>query len=718
MEPLQPADPSRIAAYRLLGRLGSGGMGVVYLGRTADGALAAVKAIRTDLAEEPGFRARFRREAGLAGRVRSPWVVEVMGADPDAPEPWLATAFVPGAGLDEALAAHGALPPRSVRVLGTALARALTALHAADLVHRDIKPANVLLGVDGPRIIDFGIARAAGDTPLTSADVVIGTPGYLSPEQAEGAPAGPPADVFALGCLLAHAATGRPPFGTGTTEALLFRTVHDAPDLTPAGPADAPDAALVALLRECLAKNPQDRPTARQLADRLGEDVPAGTADWLPDPVVTAVAERAGLLLALPGIEETLADPGAATPPAPGRRRFLTLAGGAALLAAGAGTAAWLTLRDRPAAAPTPAAPAPRRWTIGLQADLSGPEAAAGRAQDRGVRLAAAAFNSRPGKPFTLTVKTVDDQGDPTRSAQATAELLADPDLFAVIGPTGIASVLPVLATYSEASTPLLTVSAAATVYSVAERLTFFQTCPLAMTQYGPANVRMVVGLGLRKLGVLCDRAGDSDATQTAFLMDKAVGTYVPAATAYPRVVAREATDLRPVVTDLLDHRVDGIFYTGSVERAAEIARLLAAARFTGPRTLDYRAAGEPFLAAAGPAAEGWEYFAPYVGPGSPAVTALAAAHRRAHGTEPAPWTAESYDVTLMVAERLAALARGGTRPTRSALVDGLAKGTYKGLTRTYGFDAEGRLSLPDSHRYRIEGGRVRYQGPAPSAPA
>ncbi|MCX4737647.1 serine/threonine protein kinase [Streptomyces antibioticus] len=214
-EPLLPSDPSRVAGFRLLRRLGAGGMGVVYLGRTDTGTPAAVKVVRSESAADAGFRARFAREAELARRVDSPWVVPVLDADAQADAPWLATAFVPGPSLTEAVAAHGPLPTRSARVLGRLLAEALARVHAAGLVHRDVKPGNVLLALDGPRLIDFGIARADDDTALTASGLIVGTPGFLAPEQARGEPAGPASDVFALGGVLVHATTGRPPFGTG-----------------------------------------------------------------------------------------------------------------------------------------------------------------------------------------------------------------------------------------------------------------------------------------------------------------------------------------------------------------------------------------------------------------------------------------------------------------------------------------------------------------------
>ncbi|BFO17824.1 hypothetical protein SHKM778_42120 [Streptomyces sp. KM77-8] len=311
-EPLRPSDPSRIAGYRLLRRLGAGGMGVVYLGRTGSGRLAAVKVIQAEGAADENFRARFARETELARRVDNPWVVPVLEADADARTPWLATAFVPGPSLAEAVAAHGLLPPRAARVLGALLAGALADVHAAGLVHRDVKPGNVLLAPDGPRLIDFGIARAVDDTVLTASGLVVGTPGFLAPEQARGEPATPASDVFALGCVLAYAMSGRPPFGSGEPDALLYRTVHDDPGL------DGVEAASRELVACCLGKDPQGRPTAVETARRLAEDVPDG-AGWLPDPVARMVAARSAESLALPGIEPTVVNQG--RPPATRTRR-------------------------------------------------------------------------------------------------------------------------------------------------------------------------------------------------------------------------------------------------------------------------------------------------------------------------------------------------------------------------------------------------------------
>ena len=212
---LQPEDPREIGPYRLLGQLGSGGMGQVFLGMSAGGRPIAVKVIRTELATDPDFRARFRREVAAAQKVSGLFTALVVDADLDCPMPWLATAYVAGPSLTEAVRGHGPLPVRSVLALTAGLAEGLGAIHAAGVVHRDLKPSNVLLAEDGPRVIDFGISEAAEASVVAGANVLIGSPGYMSPEQVLGADIGPASDIFSLGSVLTFAATGTGPFGVG-----------------------------------------------------------------------------------------------------------------------------------------------------------------------------------------------------------------------------------------------------------------------------------------------------------------------------------------------------------------------------------------------------------------------------------------------------------------------------------------------------------------------
>ena len=307
MRELQPEDPQLIGPYRLRGRLGAGGMGRVYLGLSPGGRAVAVKVIRADLAQDAEFRARFRREVGVARRVSGLFTAPVIDADVESPVPWLATAYVRGPSLADAVSEHGPLPAASVLVLARGLAEGLSAIHAAGVVHRDLKPANVLLAEDGPRLIDFGISRAVEASALTHTGLVVGSPGFMSPEQAEGREVGPPSDVFSLGAVLAFAATGQGPFGSGSTPALVYRVVYGAPqlDLVPAG--------VRALIDRCLAKDPARRPTADDLLS--GAAQPA--AGWLPEPVTRALAAAPPTTTAAAPSGAPAPVPPAPVPPAP-----------------------------------------------------------------------------------------------------------------------------------------------------------------------------------------------------------------------------------------------------------------------------------------------------------------------------------------------------------------------------------------------------------------
>lgn len=285
MQPLQSSEPSRIGDYRLLGRIGRGSMGAVYLARSRGGRTVAVKLVRPDLAEDPEFRERFRRETRMSEAVGGFWTAAVVDADPDAEQPWLATEYVPGPTLHQAVSDHGPLPEHTVRSLAAGLAEALRAIHGADLVHRDLKPGNVLLGPDGPRVIDFGISRAVTASAMTATGMFFGTPGYFSPEQTLGTAVGPASDVFSLGAVLAFAATGGGPFGNDHTAAMLYRVAHSEPDL------GAVPEGLRPLVATCLAKDPAARPTPTAILDWIGEALPQG-GTWLPDSVTALVGQH------------------------------------------------------------------------------------------------------------------------------------------------------------------------------------------------------------------------------------------------------------------------------------------------------------------------------------------------------------------------------------------------------------------------------------------
>ncbi|MDT0574069.1 protein kinase [Streptomyces sp. DSM 3412] len=306
MQPLDVGEPTVVGPYRLLGRLGSGGMGRVYLGRSAGGRTVAVKVVHPHFALDEEFRARFRREVDAARRVGGSWTAPVLDADPEASVPWVATGYAAGPSLAAAVADGGPLPPHSVRVLGAGLAEALSAVHALDLVHRDVKPSNVLLTVDGPLLIDFGIARATdGTASLTSTGVSIGSPGYMSPEQILGKGITGAADVFSLGAVLAYAATGQSPFPGDSSAALLYKVVHEEPRL------DGLEGDLRALVEQCLSKDPSARPAPDEVARTLAPRGAARlvTAGWLPGPLVEQVGRSAVHLLNLEAAAEVPSGP-------------------------------------------------------------------------------------------------------------------------------------------------------------------------------------------------------------------------------------------------------------------------------------------------------------------------------------------------------------------------------------------------------------------------
>ena len=283
MEILGPHDPRRVGQYRLRATLGSGGMGRVFLGLSPGGFAVAVKVIHPELARDPQFRTRFAREVAAARQVSGAYTAPVVDAGLDDEPPWLATTFVAGPSLADAVAAGGALPDGAVLRLAAGLAEALAAVHACGLVHRDLKPRNVLLAADGPRVIDFGIARALDGTTVTGTGTVLGSPGFMSPEQAEGEQVGSASDVFALGCVLAYAATGAAPFGVGSPVVVQYRVAHGEPAL---GDMSGPLRDLVA---GCLAKDPAGRPALSEVLRALdGHQVPGEAsfpASFWPEPL-------------------------------------------------------------------------------------------------------------------------------------------------------------------------------------------------------------------------------------------------------------------------------------------------------------------------------------------------------------------------------------------------------------------------------------------------
>ncbi|MEU6485892.1 serine/threonine-protein kinase [Streptomyces sp. NPDC046887] len=334
VRPARPGDPERIGPYRITGRLGSGGMGTVHAGLDPSGLRVAVKVIHAAQAEDPEWRARFRREVQLSARVQGPCLIPLLAADPEAAAPWLATAYAPGLTLDRHLAEHGPLTGGTLYAFATGTARALAAVHAAGVVHRDVKPQNVILTGSGPRVLDFGIAHAADGTSVTRTGMMTGTPGWISPEHYRTGSPGPAGDVFAWGALVGYAATGRPPFGTGNADVVAYRVLSGEADL------DGVPGELRAVVDRALAKDPGGRMSAAAAAEECARLLAGQATQVLPTaaagaPTAVAVADR---LVAAEWRVPPVADPAWPAPPAAPRsvRKGVLLA---ALGAAVAGAA-------------------------------------------------------------------------------------------------------------------------------------------------------------------------------------------------------------------------------------------------------------------------------------------------------------------------------------------------------------------------------------------
>lgn len=709
MRPLTSDDPEEIGGHRLLARLGAGGMGVVYLARTAGGALVALKTIHARHAADPAFRTRFRREVTAVRDLTGRRLVPVVAADAEAREPWLATEFVPGPSLAEAVDGFGALPVAAVRSLGARLAEALTAVHDTGLVHRDVKPGNVLLALDGPRLIDFGIAHTGGATALTAPDAVVGTPGFLAPEQAQAraGEVGPASDVFSLGCVLAYAASGVRPFGTGNAAGVLFRTVHEEPEL-----ADVPSE-LLAPIRACLAKDPAERPTAREvsaalrdprgtLARNISEDREDGRdGGWLPPALLRVVAERSARALDVPTPRRSPRPPTAndaapsdapdARPPT--RRRVLLMGGAAAsVVAVGGGVTAYLAAgrggNGDSGGSGGSGGKLPLH-TLGFQADLSGRDKADGVAQERAARLAVEQHNKRAGITFRLALDTLDDKGEADR-AEAAARHFTEAGVSAVLGlgtPTAALAAAPL---YQDARTAMVLISAdGAELTRSKVNLTILRVTRGPESALAVPLLSYIAAHQVDRTAVINDEAAGRPGSDLTNSLSR---TSTEGGTTSLHTVHADSDDFSAAVSEALAAKAQAVVLSGrDPARAARCARALAEAGFTGPCLGTWHIMTPAFLRQAAAAGEGWLFATPFTDPDSVSAT-FRAAYREKYGAAPGRWAPEAYDAVGLVARALREL--GGTADIEPAAVAqrlfDAEYGPYAGIAKSLSFASDG----------------------------
>ncbi|SOD67310.1 serine/threonine protein kinase /amino acid/amide ABC transporter substrate-binding protein, HAAT family [Streptomyces zhaozhouensis] len=731
MRELTPTDPRRVGGYLLLRRLGEGRSGVVYLACSLRGEPVALKLIRPAYAFDPAFRARFEADVAAARHVGARRLVTVAAADTAGGTVWAAYPYVAGPTLDETLAAHGPLPPRTVSALGALLAEALTAVHAAGLCHRDIRPGHVQLTLDGPRLTGFG-----------GSGTRIGPPGFLSPEQAVGGaiPVGPPSDLFALGCLLTYAATGRGPFGEGSPRELLRRAAFDPPEL-----ADVPRG-LLEVVRACLHRDPLLRPSALDLAREMAPPVGAG---WLPGPLAREVAARYAAPLPRPASHEP-ADQGLplvpgrsapdtpaltrgaeelpeAEPPEPGapeapsdaaqperprptgRRRALRLLGGAGALAV-AGVGAGLLLRTEPRGE-GPVGAGRRAYAIGLQANLSGTGAAAGSGQQRGLNMAVDELNRLGNLPFDLDVRPLDDAGDPELAREAARALVADEEVMAVIGPTENAVLPAVGDTYATAELPLLALSL--TGPNDHERYGSLLVARPPAALAGLAAGEVLAERGARRVVVLDDRAAGEESGRVARALHGSLDRerFTPVA----RELDSTEADLNALAAELTADGTEAVVWCGRADGAGRLSRALRTNGYPGVGLATERAIGPEYFLHTGQQPDDWFFLAPYTDPrADPRASGFGRAHRDRFGWDAEPYAAEAYDAAQLLVLTLRETVESRAGVTRGVLLEQLLAGRYRGVARDLAFDAEGAYAGegPVAYLYRAHHGELRFQGP------
>ncbi|MBA9007405.1 bifunctional serine/threonine-protein kinase/ABC transporter substrate-binding protein [Thermomonospora cellulosilytica] len=700
--PLRPGDPPRLGEYELVGRLGEGGQGTVFLGRDAQGRRAAVKLLHARLSGDARARGRFIRELEVARRVSGFCTAQVLDADIAGDTPYFVSEYVPGPSLKEQVAAGGPLDAQSLVRLAIGTATALAAVHRAGIVHRDFKPGNVLMGPDGPRVIDFGIARALDSGAVTMTSQVVGTPAFMAPEQVAGGAIGPQADLFAWAATMLFAATGRAPFGDDSIPAVMHRILYAEPDLSALPPA------LTGIVAGCLAKDPARRPGSDAVLMGLLGQVGAAPRTGGPDLLARAATLATGTLPPVappPGPLPWPVKP-AARPPMRWRV-VLPLLAGAMTAVVAAGVTAFVVLNDR-AGKGGSNAPASVQVAF-LGATTGGFKALGGHMRD-GAEVAVDQYNA--GRPATrIELVDYDTAGEAGTALARARQLAADDRVVGVIGPLFSADA-SLAGPYLEANrVPMVSPGATGQEPAGGQGYLRLVVPPIKVSLTGLAQT-MVREERPRHVVVVGDDQG-----WTRPFADHVALALQGRGVRVTRdiVIGWTDRDLRAEVERIKDADPDAVFYPGLFDAAARLIEQARAAGVRAPFYLSDASLTEQFVTDAGrEQAEGTVLFCSCTDPAAHTtgpVRSFRDLFRSAFGREAGLYTVEGYDAALAL---VSAVKAGHT--TREAIHRHLGTMNAAGLGQRLRFRPDGHLERAVVHVFQVRGGEIVQIGTSETA--
>ncbi|GAA2093791.1 bifunctional serine/threonine-protein kinase/ABC transporter substrate-binding protein [Actinomadura alba] len=733
-QPLLPGDPARLGDYELIGRLGEGGQGVVFLGRGPDGQEVAVKLLLAQLTGDAGARSRFVRELAVAERVAGFCTAQVLDADVAGDQPYIVSEYVPGASLKDVVQRDGPRTGSALVRLAIGTATALAAIHQAGIVHRDFKPPNVLMGPDGPRVIDFGVARALDTSAVTMTSQVVGTPAYMAPEQLAGGPVAAATDMFAWASTMVFAATGDAPFGSDTIPAVMHRIINLNPDLSV-----LPEP-LRELVAACLNKDPARRPTAHAVLLRLlggvdqpspaaasgiepalsrGANVATTTTDprMGPPPVPPPYRPQSGTTVPTrPGGDLPAGLPRPPRPSSSSRRSVLLKVGApvAAVVTIVAAVAGYAVLRDDE----SPAAAGAAQVRIGFAGALTGEYADTVRPMLNGAQLAVNEYN-QTGPKVTAVLVTADTGGTAERTPEAARKLVAD-GVVGVVGPPFSGEAEVAAPVFEQSKVPSISTAATGRALST-KGLSFWHRLVPSEEQVARSAAEFVHRTAKPKRVFVAD----DEQRYTQDIADDVAGSLRERGVRVTqgRLPERD-TDLSALVGRIRASDADVVFYGGGYAPAARLVKQARAAGVKARFALSDAALAADFVSAAGRGnAEGTVFACSCFDASQSteqATQSFRDRYRARFGSLPGYFTAEGYDAATAFLQAVKAGGAGGQgtagEGTGAAINRYLGTVRFAGVSRPVGFTATGDPATGAVYAYLVKGGRIELRGDAATA--